>query len=87
MTDAKENIANTGALETSFSGRTKKEGDIVSGTIVKVTDTVVFVDYGARSEGYLRVSEIRDDDGQLILNEGDEIHATIVSAKGAVELS
>jgi len=87
MTETKENAVNAPALETSFSGRTKKEGDIVSGTIVKVTDTVAFVDYGARSEGYLRVSELRDDTGALVLNEGDEIHATIISARGAVELS
>ena len=74
-------------LETSYGGRTPKEGDIVIGRLVKVTDSVAFMDFGARSQGYIRLAEIKDDQGNLIVNEGDEITAKILSARGAIELS
>jgi small subunit ribosomal protein S1 len=74
-------------LETSFSGRTPKEGDIVVGKIVKLTDSVVFIDFGARSQGYIRLAEFKDENGVVIINEGDEIPAKILSARGAIELS
>jgi len=86
MTESKEKEA-APELETSFAARTNKEGDIVSGTIVKITDSVAFLDYGARSQGYIRLSELKNAEGELIIKDGDTIHATIVSARGAIELS
>ncbi len=74
-------------LETSYGGRTPKEGDIVIGRLVKVTESVAFVDFGGRSQGYIRVAEIKDESGNLVVNEGDEITAKILSARGAIELS
>ncbi len=71
----------------SFSGRTTNPGDIVVAKIVKVSGAVAFVDYGARSEGYIQLSELRGDDGELVANEGDEIEAQIVETRGAVRLS
>ena len=59
----------------------------MTGRIVKITDSVAFLDYGARSEGYLRLAELKGDDDQLLVNEGDTINAVIISAQGAVELS
>jgi small subunit ribosomal protein S1 len=45
------------------------------------------MDYGARSEGYIRLSEFKDAAGVLTVNVGDTIHAVVLSAQGAVELS
>jgi len=87
MTDTNENASKAKELQTSFAARSNRKGDIVAGTIVKITDSVVFIDYGARSEGYVRLSEFKDAEGQLTVAEGDKIHAVIVSAQGAVELS
>ncbi len=74
-------------LETSFSGRNVNPGDIVTGKIVKITGNVAFVDYGARSEGYIELSELKDNDGNLTVNEGDEIECAVVQTRGAIQLS
>ena len=74
-------------LETSFGGRSQAVGDIVSGAIVKIAGEIAFVDYGAKSEGYIELAELRDADGSLKFNEGDRIDAMIASTKGAVRLS
>lgn len=72
---------------TSFSGRNPKVGDLVSGTIVKITGNVAFVDYGGRSEGYIELGELRDDEGNLTAGEGDALEAEVVNVRGAVRLS
>lgn len=74
-------------MPTSFSGRTPKVGDLVSGTIVKITGNVAFVDYGARSEGYIELGELRDAEGNLTAGEGDPLEAAVVNVRGAVQLS
>ena len=74
-------------LKTSFDGRTVRQGDIVSGRIVKITGEVAFVDYGARSEAYIALVELRSEDGTLEYAEGDEIQAEIVQTRSAVQLS
>ena len=33
-------------------------GQLVTGKIVKITGNVAFVDYGARNEGYIELSEL-----------------------------
>lgn len=75
------------ALETSFSGRTIKPGDLVAGTIVKITGSVAFVDFGARSQGYIQLSELRGPDGELQVQDGDTVQAEVVSTRSGVELS
>lgn len=74
-------------LETSFSGRTNQPGDLVVGKVVKITGSIAFVDYGARSEGYIELSELRDEQGELTVTEGDQVEAEIVDTRGGVRLS
>lgn len=74
-------------LKTSYDSRTLRVGDFVSGRVVKITGEVAFVDYGARSEAYIALSEFRKEDGQIDLSEGDEIQAEIVNTRSGVELS
>lgn len=73
--------------EASLSARTPKVGDTVEGRIVKITGNVAFVDYGGKSEGYIELSEIRDESGNLAMNEGDSLSAEVIDVRGAVRLS
>lgn len=75
------------ARPTAFAGRTPKVGDLVSGTIVKITGNVAFVAYGGRSEGYIELGELRDASGAVTVAEGDTIQAEVVNVRGAVRLS
>ena len=75
------------ALETSFSGRTLRPGDIVTGTIVKITGSVAFVDFGARTQGYIQLAELRDAEGELTFTDGDELTAEVMSTRSGIELS
>lgn len=74
-------------METSFAGRTTSVGDIVSGKIVKIAGEAAFVDYGAKSEGWISLSELKDESGNLTHNVGDTVDVAVVETKGAVHLS
>lgn len=76
-----------GQLESALASRTTKIGDLVVGKVVKITGSVAFVDYGARSEGYIELSELKDEEGNLAVAEGDQVEAEIVQTRGAVRLS
>lgn len=86
MTDIKASPPSP-VTPTRLSGAPPKEGDLVTGTIVKITGNVAFVDYGARSEGYIELGELRDEEGNLTLGEGDTVAAEVVNTRGAVQLS
>ena len=60
---------------------------MVSGKVVKITGSVAFIDYGARSEGYIELSELRTADGEVTHQVGDAIRGVVVSNRGAVQLS
>ncbi|MGK0362004.1 MAG: small subunit ribosomal protein S1 [Bradymonadia bacterium] len=74
-------------VNAGFAGRTVRVGDIVVGRIVKITGNVAFVDYGARSEGYIELGELRNADGTLSIEEGLELEAEVVQTRGAIKLS
>jgi len=74
-------------METSFSGRTIEIGDIVSGKIVKITGHIAFLDFGGKSEGYIELSELKNESGELVHGEGDEVEAEVVETRGAIRLS
>ncbi len=69
------------------SPRSFKLGEKVSGTVVRVGAEAVFVDMGGKSEGYISCSELFDDQGELIVAEGDEISAYFVGAGGDMRFS
>ena len=62
-----------------------KLGQLVTGTIVKVTGAVAFVNFGARNEGYIELAEFAETADSI--KEGDSVTAEIVSTKGGVQLS
>jgi small subunit ribosomal protein S1 len=50
-----------------------KEGEVVRGNIIQVTDDYVMVDIGYKSEGQIRISEFKDEDGAVSAKVGDEV--------------
>ena len=78
-------------LERSF--RTLTEGDVVTGTIISITEEEIFIDLQYYTQGILPVSEVTEDP-TFVIDEhyaiGDEIKATITSmddGNGNIKLS
>src|SRR6187401_846409 len=53
------------------SFRNIAEGEVVKGTVLKVTPSEVIVDVGFKSEGIIPVSEFLDENGELTVQAGD----------------
>lgn len=87
MSEPEQTATPEAPVNAGFAGRTVRVGDIVAGRIVKITGNVAFVDYGARSEGYIELGEFRNDDGSITVEEGFELEAEVVGTRGAVKLS
>ncbi len=80
-----------GALfEESLKKHPIKEGELIKGTVVKVTRDHVMVDIGFKSEGQINVDEFRDLDGEITVKSGDVVDVVFESAEddnGMVVLS
>lgn len=50
-----------------------KEGQIISGTVIKITHDMVMVDIGYKSEGRVPRSEFLDEKGNVTINVGDKV--------------
>jgi small subunit ribosomal protein S1 len=62
------------ALESwEADSKTVKEGDVVTGTVLKLLDKEVIVDVGYKSEGVIDIEEFRAVDGTLNVNAGDKV--------------
>ncbi len=64
-------------LEESFNKEDKGES-ITEGEIVEIKDDSVLVAVGEKSEGRLRIDEIKDEEGNLKFNVGDKIKVAIL---------
>ena len=53
------------------SFRNIAEGEVVKGTVLKVTPSEVVVDVGYKSEGIIQVTEFLDETGQVTVEAGD----------------
>src|SRR4029453_16117679 len=69
--DEKEFEAMLGIYDDSF--RNMAEGEVVKGTVLKVTDTAVVVDVGYKSEGLIQINEFLDETGQITVQAGDVV--------------
>jgi small subunit ribosomal protein S1 len=54
-----------------------REGDVVRGTVVSVTDNDVVVDIGFKSEGMIARSEFCDRQGRITVKPGDEVDVLV----------
>ncbi|MEE2831382.1 MAG: hypothetical protein VYD18_03395, partial [Candidatus Latescibacterota bacterium] len=48
-----------------------KAGDRVSGVLVRLGEENCFIDFGGRSEGLIRTTELKGDDGELAFSVGE----------------
>ena len=55
------------------SFRNIAEGEVVKGTVLKVTDTEVIVDVGFKSEGIIAIDEFLDESRQVTVQPGDVV--------------
>src|SRR4026208_2444752 len=69
--DPKEFSSMLEAYDDSF--RNMAEGEVVKGTVLKVTDAAVVVDVGYKSEGLIPVHEFLDETGQITVQAGDTV--------------
>ena len=53
------------------SFRNLSEGEVIKGTVLKVSSSEVIVDVGYKSEGMIAIDEFRDEHGEVTVQEGD----------------
>src|SRR5215510_13113939 len=77
--DAIEDAEDFGkALEAWESGfKSLKEGDVVSGRVLKILEKEVVVDIGFKSEGVIDINEVKGYDGALTVKVGDRIEVLL----------
>src|SRR5262249_5926508 len=77
--NAEASLAN--ALEETLKkdkARKFRKGDRVHGRVIKITESMAFVDLGGKGEGMLDLTELRKPDGSLDLEEGQQIEGIVV---------
>lgn len=65
-------------------------GQIIQGTVLKITDTEVFVDVGLKSEAAVPLAEFQSEDGQVTVQPGETVGVWVEGfdeKEGAVTLS
>ena len=77
-------------FEQSLQGRTMQPGSLINAEILEVKPDVVIVDAGLKSEGVIPVDQFYDEDGELSVNEGDQVEVALEAVEdgfGATRLS
>jgi small subunit ribosomal protein S1 len=60
-------------------------GQKVKSKIISISDDLAYIDLGTKSEGIIDVNELVDDNGDLIVKEGDEIEASFVTMQNGMK--
>jgi len=55
-----------------------REGNIVTGEVLKIEKGTVYVDIGYKTEGAISLSEFQDPDGTVTIKEGDKVDVVLV---------
>jgi small subunit ribosomal protein S1 len=78
-----EEIDDFGAALDQWEARSRsvKEGDVVTGTVLRVLEKEVIVDIGYKSEGVIDIHEFRALDGSLNVAVGDKIDVLLEKAE------
>jgi len=61
-------------------------GEKVEAMIVKISPEWIFIDLGAKSEGYIDKKEFLDEEGTLTVREGDTVTAYFLSSRHSERL-
>jgi small subunit ribosomal protein S1 len=72
--------------ETDLTPKRFAPGEKTEATIVKISPEWIFIDLGAKSEGYLDKNEFLDDGGNLTVKEGDTVTAYFLSSRHSEKL-
>ena len=72
--------------ETDLTPKRFVPGEKTEATVVKISSEWIFIDLGAKSEGYLDKKEFLDDNGNLTVKEGDTITAYFLSSSHSEKL-
>jgi len=73
--------------ESESSQPEPKPGDKVTGRVVQISPTEVFLDIGSRHELPMSAEELHNAEGELTVAEGDEVTAYVVKTKDGLALS
>ncbi len=65
----------------SCSFKNIAEGEVISGTVLKMTESDVIVDVGFKSEGIIPAQEFRDERGEIRVKPGDEVDVLLESTE------
>jgi len=57
----------------NYTFKNISEGEVITGTVLKVTESSVLVDVGFKSEGIIPLEEFRNERGQIQVKPGDKI--------------
>ncbi|MFA5323466.1 MAG: 30S ribosomal protein S1 [Smithella sp.] len=72
--------------ETNLKPRHFSAGERIDTVIVNITADWIFIDLGAKSEGYLDKKELLDENGNLTVKDGDSITAYFLSSRHGEKL-
>lgn len=72
--------------ETNLKPRHFSAGEKIDAVIVNITADWIFIDLGAKSEGYLDKKELLDENGNLTVKESDSLTAYFVSSRHGEKL-
>ena len=72
--------------ETDLTPKLFAPGEKIEATVVKISPEWIFIDLGAKSEGYLDKKEFLDDNGNLTIKEGDTVIAYFLSSRHSEKL-
>ena len=79
-----ENFATLLEKSKDMPGRLKP-GQKVKSKIISISDDLAYIDLGSKSEGVIDVNELLDNNGDLIVKEGDEIEASFISVQNGMK--
>ena len=82
--DAAEKEDFAAMLEKSNMGARLSPGQKVKAKVVSVSEDLVYIDLGGKSEGAVDLAEFMDEDGTNNVREGDEIEAFFVTVEDGV---
>ena len=91
QTTQKQSSSEFAKLFESTAAKTPiEEGNIIKGKVVKITDDFVILDIGFKSEGQIPKNEFKNAQGQLTVQEGDEVEVLLENIEddnGMIRLS
>ncbi len=74
-------------LDQSTEAKSFEEGQTITGTIVAIRSDVAFLDVGGKSEVPIDIAELKDHEGDIEVEVGDTIEATVIATEEGPKLS